>query len=68
MHKHSAITIKQKQTNDAVSFVDNQNNQVAKFSTTGAEWADLQQMKYCGFVWTKSASSGNVRFTKVGDN
>lgn len=63
----SDSNIKQKQTNDAVSFVDNQGAQVAKFSTTGAEWADLQQMKYCGFVWTKSASSGNVRFTKVGD-
>ena len=64
----SESTIKQKQTHDAVAFVDSQNTQVAKFSTTGAEWADLQQMKYCGFVWTKSQSSGNVRFTKVGDS
>lgn len=64
----SESTIKQKQTHDAITFVDSQNEQVAKFSTTGAEWADLQQMKYCGFVWTKSSASGNVRFTKVGDN
>ena len=63
----SDSTIKQKQTNDAVSFVDNQGNQVAKFSTTGAEWDALQQMKYCGFVWTQAANK-SVRFTKVGDN
>lgn len=56
--------IKQKQTNDAITFVTNEDTPVAKFSTTGAEWADLQQMKYCGFVWTRSPS-GNVRFTKV---
>lgn len=63
----SDSSIKQKQTNDAVTFVSGDNTQVAKFSTTGAEWADLQQMKYCGFVWTK-APSGNVRFTKAGEN
>lgn len=63
----SASNIKQKQTNDAVTFVDG-DIEVAKFSTTGAEWADLQQMKYCGFIWTKSSTSGNVRFTKVGEN
>ena len=60
--------IKQKQTNDAITFVDGEDKQVAKFSTTGAEWTDLQQMKYCGFVWTKSLVTGNVRFTKVGEN
>ena len=63
----SDSSIKQKQTNDAVTFVDGDNEPVAKFSVTGAEWSDLQQMKYCGFVWTKSAS-GNVRFTKVGES
>lgn len=63
----SDSSIKQKQTNDAVSFVNGQDDPVAKFSTTGAEWADLQQMKYCGFVWTKAAS-GNVRFTKAGES
>lgn len=62
----SDSSIKQKQTNDAVTFVNGQDDTVAKFSTTGAEWADLQQMKYCGFVWTK-ATSGNVRFTKAGE-
>lgn len=64
----SDSVVKQKQTHDAITFVDNQDTQVAKFSTTGAEWADLQQMKYCGFIWTKSTASGNVRFTKVGEN
>lgn len=64
----SDSSIKQKQTNDAVTFVAGDNEQVAKFSTTGAEWADLQQMKYCGFVWTKSTVTGNVRFTKAGEN
>ncbi len=64
----SDSSIKQKQTNDAVTFVAGDNEQVAKFSTTGAEWADLQQMKYCGFVWTKSSVTGNVRFTKAGEN
>ena len=64
----SESVVKQKQTNDAITFVNNQDTQVAKFSTTGAEWVDFQQMKYCGFVWSKSATSGNVRFTKVGDN
>jgi hypothetical protein len=64
----SDSSIKQKQTNDAVAFVDSQDNQVAKFSVMGAEWADLQQMKYCGFVWTKSSTTGNVRFTKAGEN
>lgn len=58
--------IKQKQTNDAIEFVNSNNSIVAKFSVTGAEWEDMQQMKYCGFVWTKSATTGNVRFTKVG--
>jgi hypothetical protein len=57
--------IKQKQTNDAVTFIDNVGTPVAKFSTTGAEWDSLQQMKYCGFVWTKSQATGNVRFTKA---
>lgn len=56
--------IKQKQSNDAITFVDGDSKPVAKFSVTGAEWTDLQQMKYCGFVWTR-AESGNVRFTKV---
>lgn len=56
--------IVQKQTNDAIVFEQN-GSLVAKFSTTGAEWDKLQQMKYCGFLWTKSATSGNVRFTKV---
>lgn len=60
--------IKQKQTNDAVSFVNGSEQEVAKFSITGAEWADMQQMKYCGFVWTKSPVTGNVRFTKAGEN
>lgn len=64
----SDSSIKQKQTNDAVTFVNNQNEQVAKFSTTGAEWADMQQMKYCGFVWSKSSTTNNVRFTKAGEN
>ena len=59
----SDSSIKQKQTNDAVTFVSG-DDLVAKFSTTGAEWKDLQQMKYCGFVWSKAAS-GNVRFTKA---
>ena len=63
----SDSSIKQKQTNDAVAFVNGQNDEIAKFSTTGAEWADLQQMKYCGYVWTRSAN-GNVRFTKAGEN
>ena len=61
----SDSSIKQKQTNDAVTFVDGQDKPVAKFSTTGAEWSELQQMKYCGFVWTQ-AENENVRFTKVG--
>ena len=63
----SDSSIKQKQTNDSVMFVNGQNDEIAKFSTTGAEWADLQQMKYCGYVWTRSAN-GNVRFTKAGEN
>lgn len=58
-------SIRQRQTNDAVTFIDNEETPVAKFSTTGAEWQSMQQMKYCGFVWTKSAISGNVRFTKA---
>lgn len=62
----SDSVIKQKQTNDAITFVNNQDEQVAKFSTTGAEWKDMQQMKYCGFVWSKSSVTGNVRFTKAG--
>lgn len=64
----SDSSIKQKQTNDAITFVNGENMQVAKFSTTGAEWTGLQQMKYCGFVWTKSPTTGNVRFTKAGEN
>lgn len=62
----SESDIKQKQTNDAITFVDGSDSAVAKFSITGAEWTEMQQMKYCGFVWTKSAVTGNVRFTKVG--
>lgn len=58
--------IKQRQTNSAIEFVDGADNTVAKFSITGAEWADMQQIKYCGFVWTKSEITGNVRFTKIG--
>lgn len=58
--------ISQKQTNEAVTFVNSANVEVAKFSTTGAEWSDMQEMKYCGFVWTKSAITGNTRFTKAG--
>ena len=61
----SDSSIKQKQTNDAVTFVNGKDELVAKFSTTGAEWTDLQQMKYCGFVWTVSPTTKNVRFTKV---
>lgn len=61
----SKSDIKQKQTNEAITFVDKSENQVAKFSITGAEWKSMQQMKYCGFIWTKSANSGNVRFTKA---
>jgi hypothetical protein len=64
----SDSSVKQKQTSDAITFVNSQSDPVAKFSTTGAEWADLQQMKYCGFVWTKSSATGNVRFTKAGEN
>lgn len=64
----SDSVIKQKQTNDAITFVNNQDEQVAKFSTTGAEWKDMQQMKYCGFVWSKSSVTGNVRFTKAGES
>jgi hypothetical protein len=62
----SDSAIKQKQTNDAITFVTNE-VEVAKFSSTGAEWIDMQQMKYCGFVWTK-AKNGNVRFTKAGES
>ena len=62
----SGSNIKQKQTNDAVTFVNGNDEQVAQFSVAGAEWEDLQEMKFCGFVWTKSSSTGNVRFTKVG--
>lgn len=60
----SANDIKQKQTNDAITFVNGADEQIAKFSTTGAEWSDMQEMKYCGFVWTRSGT-GNVRFTKA---
>ena len=56
--------IVQKQTNSAITFVSGSET-VAKFSITGAEWSDLQQMKYCGFIWTKSSVTGNVRFTKA---
>ncbi len=62
----SESDIRQKQTNDAIAFVNGAEATVAKFSVTGAEWADMQQMKYCGFVWTKSPVTGNVRFTKGG--
>lgn len=61
----SASDIRQKQTNDAINFVDDNDQTVAKFSITGAEWTDMQQIKYCGFVWAKSNVTGNVRFTKV---
>lgn len=64
----SASDIHQEQTNDAIKFVDGANNDVAEFSTTGARWADMQEMAYCGFVWTKSAVSGNVRFTIAGSD
>lgn len=64
----SDSSVKQKQTSNAVMFVNNQDQPVATFSTTGAEWADMQQMKYCGFVWSKSSTTNNVRFTKAGDN
>lgn len=64
----SDSAIKQKQTNDAITFVNGHGDIVAKFSITGVEWTDLQQMKYCGFVWTVSPTTGNVRFTKVGAN
>jgi hypothetical protein len=63
----SASSIKQKQTSDAITFVNGDDDQVAKFSVAGAEWDDMQEMKYCGFVWTKSPATGNVRFTKVGE-
>lgn len=56
--------IQQKQTNDAIAFVSG-GDTVARFSVTGAEWKDMQQMKYCGFIWTKSSVTGNVRFTKT---
>lgn len=59
--------VKQKQTNDAITFVNAEDELVSRFSVTGAEWADMQQIKYCGFVWTKSLVTGNVRFTKVGE-
>lgn len=59
--------IKQKQTNSAITFVNSEDAAVAEFSPAGAAWADLQQIKYCGFVWTKSAATGNVRFTKAGE-
>ena len=58
--------ISQKQTNDAVAFVNSNGVEVAKFSVTGAAWNDMQEMKYCGFVWTKSTITGNTRFTKAG--
>lgn len=61
----SKNNIKQKQTNDAIEFVGDGDEMLAKFSTSGAEWTDLQQIKYCGFLWTKSNATGNVRFTKV---
>lgn len=57
--------IKQKQTNDAVTFVDGSDSRFAKFTINGVEWSDMQQIKYCGFIWTKSAITGNVRFTKA---
>ena len=56
--------IVQKQTNSAINFVSGEET-VARFSITGAEWKDMQQMKYCGFIWTKSSVTGNVRFTKA---
>lgn len=63
----SGSDIKQKQTSDAVTFVDGADNKVARFSVSGAEWADMQEMRYCGFVWTKSSTTGNVRFTKASE-
>lgn len=62
----SESDIKQKQTNDAVTFINGAGESVASFSITGAEWRDMQQIKYCGFVWTKSEATGNVRFTRAG--
>lgn len=62
----SGSNIRQKQTSDAITFVNGDEDEVAKFSISGAEWDDMQEMKYCGFVWTKSPTTGNVRFTKVG--
>lgn len=63
----SGSHIKQKQTNDAIAFVNGDDERVASFSIAGAEWEDMKEMKYCGFVWTKSPTTGNVRFTKVGE-
>ncbi len=62
----SGSNIKQKQTSDAITFVNSDEKAVAKFSVSGAEWDDMQAMKYCGFVWSKSPATGNVRFTKGG--
>ena len=64
----SGSNIKQKQTNDAITFVNGNDDKVAQFSVSGAEWEDMQELKYCGFVWTKSPATGNVRFTKVGED
>ena len=61
----SNSSIKQKQTNSKVEFVNNAGEQLSEFSPTGASWSDMQQIKYCGFAWTKSQVTGNVRFSKV---
>ena len=58
--------IKQFQTNTGVT-IANGEQALAQFSVTGAEWADAQQIKYCGFVWTTIDEIDNVIFTKVGD-
>lgn len=63
----SGSNIKQKQTSDSITFVNSNEEHVASFSVFGAEWDDMQALKYCGFVWSKSPTTGNVRFTKVGE-
>lgn len=70
---HPVVTIgasnspyKQRQTNTGVAIMNGEQT-AAKFSISGAEWADAQQIKYCGFVWTAIEEIDNVIFTKVGD-
>lgn len=57
--------IKQKQTHNSLAFVNANDDELSEFSPTGASWEDMQQIKYCGFAWTRSAVTGNVRFSKV---